>query len=84
MTFKIVNESILDQPVDAIVNPANSHLRHGGGLARIIADGATKPFSLDEPEPQRLAAEGVSVEDIESGRALAPVAQLHALRNQAE
>lgn len=32
--------SILDCEVDVIVNPANNHLRHGGGLARVIADAA--------------------------------------------
>lgn len=33
--------SILDVPgVQAIVNPANSHLAHGGGVARIIANAA--------------------------------------------
>lgn len=36
----IYEGSILDCNVDAIVNPANSHLRHSGGLARIIADAA--------------------------------------------
>lgn len=56
MTFKIVNESILDQQVDAIVNPANSFMRHGGGLARIIADAATKPFTAkDAPEDASIA-----------------------------
>lgn len=32
--------SILESQADAIVNPANSFLRHGAGLARIIADAA--------------------------------------------
>ena len=32
--------SILDAKVDYIVNPANSFHRHGGGLARVIADAA--------------------------------------------
>lgn len=47
--FKIVNESILDQKVDAIVNPANTHLRHGGGLARTIDRAARRDWhgSLD-------------------------------------
>jgi len=31
---------IVQQHVPAIVNPANSHLNHYGGLARVIADAA--------------------------------------------
>lgn len=38
--IKIINGDLLTQPVDAIVNAANGHLRHGGGLARAIADAA--------------------------------------------
>jgi O-acetyl-ADP-ribose deacetylase (regulator of RNase III) len=44
MSVTIHQGSILDSTADAIVNPANSHLRHGGGLARIIADAATREF----------------------------------------
>lgn len=32
--------SILDATTDVIVNPANGHLRHDGGLARVIANAA--------------------------------------------
>jgi O-acetyl-ADP-ribose deacetylase (regulator of RNase III) len=37
----IIQGSILDFKGDVIVNPANSFLRHGAGLARVIADAAT-------------------------------------------
>lgn len=40
MSITLHQGSILDADVDFIVNPANSHLRHGGGLARVIADAA--------------------------------------------
>ena len=35
--IELINESLIDQSVDAIVNPANSYMLHGGGLARQIA-----------------------------------------------
>ena len=35
--IEVINESLLDQKVDAIVNPANSHMLHGGGVAAQIA-----------------------------------------------
>ena len=54
MTFRIVNESILDQGVDAIVNPANSFLQHGGGLARIIATAAIGPPLPNPGEDERI------------------------------
>ena len=41
--LRIINGDLLAQPVDAIVNPANSFLRHGGGLARIIHEAASEP-----------------------------------------
>lgn len=40
MSITIYRGSILDSTADVIVNPANSFLRHGGGLARIIANAA--------------------------------------------
>ena len=36
--FKFGVRDLLGAPVDAIVNPANSGLSHGGGLAAIISD----------------------------------------------
>lgn len=38
--FIVAAKDILAAPVDAIVNPANSGLSHGGGLAAIIASEA--------------------------------------------
>ena len=35
--IEVINESLLDQEVDAIVNPANSYMLHGGGVAAQIA-----------------------------------------------
>lgn len=51
MGIKIVQGSILEADVDCIVNPANSHLRHSGGLARVIAD-AADPFTPEGLLPQ--------------------------------
>ncbi len=36
--------SILDATTDYIVNPANSFLNHAGGLAKVIADAASRPY----------------------------------------
>jgi O-acetyl-ADP-ribose deacetylase len=36
----VVRGNLLEQPVDAIVNAANGHLAHGGGVAGIIARAA--------------------------------------------
>ncbi len=36
-SFIVCVKDILSAPVDTIVNPANSHLAHGGGLAAIIS-----------------------------------------------
>lgn len=46
--------SILDFKGDCIVNPANSFLRHGAGLAKIIADAAT---ALPQKPPNASVAE---------------------------
>ena len=34
--FKIIKDSCVNQKVDAIVNAANGHMMHGGGVARAI------------------------------------------------
>ena len=39
-TFKIGIRDLLSAPVDAIVNPANGGLSHGGGLAAVISEEA--------------------------------------------
>ena len=38
--FLVVRGDLLEEPVDAIVNAANGHLAHGGGVAGIIARAA--------------------------------------------
>lgn len=38
--FLVVRGNLLEEPVDAIVNAANGHLAHGGGVAAIIARAA--------------------------------------------
>lgn len=35
--FLLVQNSIIEEPVEAIVNPANEHLAHGGGVAGLIS-----------------------------------------------
>lgn len=47
MSLEIVQRSILDLDVDAIVNPANSDLMHGGGLAAVIARAAGLGLAAD-------------------------------------
>jgi putative ATPase len=38
--FEVVLGDLLKEPVDAIVNAANGHLAHGGGVAAVIARAA--------------------------------------------
>ena len=56
MAVTLHQGSILDSTADYIVNPANSFLRHGGGLAAVIETAATRfdpaatmyrPLSID-------------------------------------
>lgn len=35
--FLLVQNSIIEEPVEAIVNPANEYLAHGGGVAGLIS-----------------------------------------------
>jgi len=39
-SFEVVLGNLLEEPVDAIVNAANGHLAHGGGVAAAIARAA--------------------------------------------
>lgn len=38
--FLVVRGNLLDEPVDAVVNAANGHLAHGGGVAGILSRAA--------------------------------------------
>jgi O-acetyl-ADP-ribose deacetylase (regulator of RNase III) len=49
MSITVHTGSILDADADCIVNPANSFMRHGGGLAAIIAKAASKPTAGQNP-----------------------------------
>jgi len=40
ITLEVYQGDLVAETVDAIVNPANSYLRHGGGAARVIAEAA--------------------------------------------
>jgi putative ATPase len=42
-----VRGNLLEEPVDAIVNAANGHLAHGGGVAGVIARAAGRPLQDD-------------------------------------
>jgi O-acetyl-ADP-ribose deacetylase (regulator of RNase III) len=52
--FEVVVGDLLAEPVDAIVNAANGHLAHGGGVAAAIAR-AAGPALVEEGE--RIVAE---------------------------
>lgn len=54
MSITIYQGSILDVEADCIVNPANSFLRHGGGLAAIIAKAARGPQMPNPGEDERV------------------------------
>ncbi len=45
--------SILDSKADFIVNPANSFLRHDGGLAKVIAEAACGPKAVNPGMDER-------------------------------
>ena len=52
----MVRGNLLEEPVDAIVNAANGHLAHGGGVAGIIARAAGA--ALQEESDRLVAARG--------------------------
>ena len=51
--FEVVRGDLLKEPVDAIVNAANGHLAHGGGVAGIISRAAGPAL---QAESERLVA----------------------------
>jgi putative ATPase len=52
--FEVVKGDLLKEPVEAIVNAANGHLAHGGGVAAAIARSAGPAL---EEEGDRIVAE---------------------------
>jgi len=56
LIFQVVRGNLLEEPVDAIVNAANGHLAHGGGVAGIISRAAGP--SLQEESDRLVAARG--------------------------
>jgi O-acetyl-ADP-ribose deacetylase (regulator of RNase III) len=52
----VVRGNLLEEPVDAIVNAANGHLAHGGGVAGIIARAAGS--ALQEESDRIVATRG--------------------------
>jgi O-acetyl-ADP-ribose deacetylase (regulator of RNase III) len=65
-----VRGNLLEEPVDAIVNAANGHLAHGGGVAGIIARAAGP--ALQEESDRIVRSGGV----LASGSAVATTAGL--------
>jgi O-acetyl-ADP-ribose deacetylase len=63
----VVRGDLLEQPVDAIVNAANGHLAHGGGVAGIISRAAG-------PALQAESNEIVRNRPLETGEAVATTA----------
>jgi len=45
--FQVVQGDLLQEPVDSIVNAANGHLVHGGGVAGVIARAAGPALQRD-------------------------------------
>lgn len=58
--FMLVRNSIIEEKVDAIVNPANEHLAHGGGVAGLISR-AGGPEIQKESDEKALVPTGQSV-----------------------
>jgi O-acetyl-ADP-ribose deacetylase (regulator of RNase III) len=52
----VVRGNLLEEPVDAIVNAANGHLAHGGGVAGIISRAAGP--ALQQESDRVVAAQG--------------------------
>ncbi|MDA8107774.1 MAG: macro domain-containing protein [Betaproteobacteria bacterium] len=52
--FQVVRCNLLEEPVEAIVNAANGHLAHGGGVAGVIARAAGSAL---QAESDRLVRE---------------------------
>jgi O-acetyl-ADP-ribose deacetylase (regulator of RNase III) len=52
--FQIVQGNLLEEPVDAIVNAANGHLAHAGGVAALISRAAGPALQQDS---ERIARE---------------------------
>lgn len=48
--FEVVQGNLLEEPVDAIVNAANGHLAHGGGVAGIISRAAGPELQRESDE----------------------------------
>lgn len=67
MSITLHKGSILDSAADYIVNPANSFLRHGGGLAAVIEAAAT------EFDPQKRSYYPMGIERWHEEHASAPL-----------